>query len=450
MRPVPLLLSATLLLLGGACYYPAFRETRKVGKPAVAGIEHSFHVPAAGDEDLAGLEVIPLLRLHGDGYDRGYQYGRTMAPSWHHVTRRMEEVAVGLVKNYVLIEPLAKGLVRGATSHVIGRVTGGDECEARRRLPDEYRAYVRGIADGARIDVAAVERMIAFVMLSDASCSAFIACGPATRDGRLIQMRNLDWGEDVLRAQEHTVLLVHEPPGGIRYLSIGFVGLVGSISGINEAGISLSEIGAESSDRTQRGMPMPILLEEVLAKAHTLAEAVAILREAPGTGGYNYMVGSARERQGAVVEKTAHHTTVFEISQHNYCDNPYFHGFAGFDCRADTAADPVIRRYQRCSRGRDGTPLGRSAYEKRYLRQVEVFESFGRVLDIDRAAHLAEEVAAPSNIHSILYDFERGRVFLRNRAWFADDRTPESREEKVRIRAAAQPPVVIDLDVIFP
>jgi hypothetical protein len=285
-------------------------------------------------------------------------------------------------------------------------------------------------------------------MLADASCSAFVAFGPATEDGRLLQLRNLDWGGDELPVAQGTVLLLHEPPEGQRWLSIGFVGLIGSISGINESGISISEIGAETRDKTQAGMPMPILLEDVLARARTLAEAVAILRQAPGTGGYNYMVGSARERRGVVVEKTARHTAVFEIGPDNYADNPWFRGFVGFDCRADTAADPTVRGAQRCSGG-PGSPEGHGAYENRYKKQVELFEQWGRRLDVERAAALAREIAPRTNLHSILYDYERGRVYVRNKAWFADGRRNAPREDLLRLRAAAQPAAVIDLRRYF-
>jgi hypothetical protein len=266
-------------------------------------------------------------------------------------------------------------------------------------------------------------------------------------------MRNLDWGDDDLPAERAAVLLVHEPPGGARWLSIGFVGLVGSVTGVNEHGISLSEIGAKSRDRSYAGTPMPLLLDRVLACSRTLDEAVAILRETPTTGGYNFLVGSARERRGAVIERTARRAAVFDVSADRpaaaYAGHPWFRGFAGFDCRADTAADPAIRALQRCSRGDDGTPAGTTAYERRYRAQLERFEASGSRLDLEEAFRLAEHVAPDDNLQSVVYDVERGRVHVRHRAWRRDGARAVG-ADRARLRAAAQPAAVVDLAAIFP
>lgn len=448
-RLVPCLGLVVVLLVGG-CASPDYREHRAAPPVACPSPVVQVSVPPPQDPRLENLSSVPLLRLRGDGYARGYLYGHQLAGKWRDTTDRLEAHAVGLAREYCPPKFISQWFVRQYTAHV------AQQFSADRRFPDEAyvtpeeRAYVQGIADGAGIEAASVQRMIAMVMLSDASCSAFVAFGNATEDGRLLQMRNLDWGDDELGTARETVLLVHEPPGELRYLSIGFVGLVGSISGINEAGISLSEIGADSSDRRLRGTPMPFLLERVLAQARTLDQAVELLRDVTTTGGYNFMVGSARERRGAVVERTAQHAGVYYISSENYADDPNYFGFDGFDCRAAPAAHPAIRRFQNCNRGEDGSPVGQPAYEDRYRKQIELFEQWGRKLDLDRAVQLTEAVAPKDNVHSILYDFDRGRVYLRNRAWFRDGRTNASEAERMLLRAAAQPPVVVDLGAVFP
>jgi len=290
-------------------------------------------------------------------------------------------------------------------------------------------------------------------MLSDASCCGFIAFGPATDDGRLIQLRNLDWGSDILRPQTRTILLIHEPTGGARYLSLGFIGLVGSVSGINEHGISLTEIGSKTADKSRAGIPMPLMLERILAEAKTLDDALRIMRESPGTGGYNFLIGSAKERRGAAVEKTAHRTAVFKIGEESYRENPFFKDFEGFDCRADTAADPQVRRYQLCSGGDPSaatppSPARSGAYRRRYKAQLDSFEKFGRRLSIEKAAELAARSAPRSNLHSILYDFERATVYLRNKAWPKQGAATKAQERQMR--AAIQAPIRIDLRRVFP
>jgi hypothetical protein len=50
----------------------------------------------------------------------------------------------------------------------------------------------------------------------------------------------------------------------------------------------------------------------------------------------------------------------------------------------------------------------------------------------------------------VIYDVERGRVYVRNRASFRDGHVDLTDAERGRVRAAAQPPAVVDLSVVFP
>ncbi len=438
-----------LCLWAGACAYPDYRAWRSTPPAACQVEEPGVPLPPPTDPELTNLPELPVLRLRGDGYQRGYAYGRARSAAWHRGTSTMDRHACGLVRDYCPPKPVAKAVVRQGAAHVVQQFGRTTDPRADEFFPPEYRAYVQGIADGAGVPVDRIQRLIAYVMLSDASCSGFVAFGPATDDGRLLQLRSLDWGAEDLSAAQEAVLLVHEPPGRQRYLSIGFVGLVGSISGINEAGISLTEIGAGSYDKTMRGLPMPLLLERVLAEAGTLDEAVAIFREAPGTGGYNFIVGSAKERRAAVIEKTAHRIAVFEVGAHNYAGDPHYFGFAGFDARSASAASPYIRAVQDGAGG-PGSPVGHPAYEDRYKQQVDLFETWGRKVTLERAMEITEKVARGDNLQDVIYDFDRGAVYVYNRPWFKDGRADLSEDDERRLRAGAQSPARVDLRRIFP
>ncbi|MDF1660859.1 MAG: C45 family autoproteolytic acyltransferase/hydrolase [Planctomycetota bacterium] len=444
---------ALFLTLHSGCALQDYSAHRSSQKPSPAQIL-AVKIPHSPEADLTNLDSIPLLKLKGNGYDRGYQYGQQYPKRWKEAVQKLEAAAVREIAPALRSKWLAATLYRAYTAHVFNIVDDfSDPKGSLKRMPAEYQAYVQGIADGAGLESSDITRLIATVMLSDASCSGFIAYGPATEDGRLIQLRNLDWGDPHMRPQDATVLLAHEPENGYRYLSIGFVGLIGSVSGINEHGISLTEIGSETADKTRAGMPMPLMLESILARAKNLDEALQIMRESPGSGGYNFLVGSAKERRGAVVEKTANKTAVFLMELDNYKGNDDFQSFQGFDCRADTAADLSVRKSQLCSGGdpsasKPPSPSKSGAYRKRYKPQVELFQKF-KTLNIERAAEIADRVAPRSNLHSILYDFEKRRVYVRNKAWYRDGRHPSKKEEK-RLKAASQAPAVVDLDLIFP
>jgi hypothetical protein len=75
--------------------------------------------------------------------------------------------------------------------------------------------------------------------------------------------------------------------------------------------------------------------------------------------------------------------------------------------RADTAVDPAIREQQLASKGNPTQPglepPAGSAYEVRYLKQVEGIQRlFGRI-GVDEAQQIAREIAPDSNVQSVVY-----------------------------------------------
>ena len=218
-----------LLSISCGCALQNYKSLRPDTKPETVAIEQTFAVPPSADPDLTNLAELPLLRLKGSGYTRGYQYGHCFSAKWQEAVKDLEDAAVRDIQPLLYFDFLSRQLYRRYTAHVFNMVDDFQDLPGSvKRMPPEYRAYVQGIADGAGLACSDITRLIATVMLSDASCSGFIAYGPATDDGRLIQLRNLDWGDPIMRPQASSILVVHEPTNGYRYLSIGFIGLVGS------------------------------------------------------------------------------------------------------------------------------------------------------------------------------------------------------------------------------
>ena len=63
-----------------------------------------------------------------------------------------------------------------------------------------------------------------------------------TADGTLYHGRVLDYGVD-LRLQDHAVLIVAEPEGGIPFVNVGYAGFIGSVTGMNARHVSIGEMG---------------------------------------------------------------------------------------------------------------------------------------------------------------------------------------------------------------
>jgi hypothetical protein len=128
------------------------------------------------------------------------------------------------------------------------------------------------------------------------SCSFFAAWGERTEAGHLLGSRNLDWSTDT-GISSLKGITIYAPDDGYAHAAIGYMGFPGALAGMNEKGIILSEVGAESAMERLKGQPWTLKFREIMKHAADLETAVNLatgegdanaLR--PTTIGYNWMV----------------------------------------------------------------------------------------------------------------------------------------------------------------
>lgn len=133
-------------------------------------------------------------------------------------------------------------------------------------------------------------------------CTALFASGAHTRDGHTYVGRNFDMEIDPVFDTEKTVVLYH-PRGGIPFASVAWPGLTGVVTGMNREGIFVAVHGGRASHPSTRGVPVPTTVRTVLEHAHTLDEAIALVRrDAPMVSHLLFIVDGDRG-QGVVIER---------------------------------------------------------------------------------------------------------------------------------------------------
>lgn len=219
-----------------------------------------------------GEDEIAVLHLWGSPYEMGYAHGTLCAEQ----VRELVGNLTGAVGEFGV--PMA--MVDAAWAQMEPFV------------PERYLEEMRGLAEGAGLDLQQVHRAHAIPDLSEFHCTFFGAWGDATADGHLHQIRALDY-EMNAGIQNHPALIVCEPDGQNAFVNVAWLGFVGSVSGMNAEHIALSEIGDHFSDdvETLQGEPMPFLMRRVLEEADALDEAVGIFRDAERTSSFLYCVG---------------------------------------------------------------------------------------------------------------------------------------------------------------
>lgn len=355
--------------------------------------EREISAPRGG---MVYKEGLPVLKLQGDPYWLGHEEGRLLKKE---IRRGMDDIFRYLRSELPL--PLFNRLL---IHYSISRAW-------RQMEPfvsyDEYQ-QMKGIAEGSGISFRKIRYLHALPEVYPTWCTNGAYWGPATRDGRLIAIRNLDWNRKMGIHRHAAVKFIHTP-GQKKYVNIGYYGFAGVLSGMNESGISVGQIGAASADETMKGVPMPFLLKRVLEESDSVEDAVTIFKRSDRTRGYNYVIADARRKEAVVLETTRHHIALFRDNDPAESSIPYALRVENAVFRGDPALDPAIRDLQLASKGdpkKTGLemPAG-SAYEIRYRKHGELVQkNYGRI-DPEMAKSMAREIAPGSNIQSVIYAF---------------------------------------------
>lgn len=154
-------------------------------------------------------------------------------------------------------------------------------------------------------------------------CSSFATWGESSADSSLIIGRNFDFymGDKFAR---NKLVSFYQPEQGYKFASIGWPGMIGVLSGMNETGLTVTINAAKSTMPTTSATPISILTREILQYASTIDEAYAIALKRKTFVSESILVGSARDRKAAIIEKSPEKTALFTGSGNQIiCTNHY-------------------------------------------------------------------------------------------------------------------------------
>jgi len=368
------------------------------------------HVAAAAR--LERQDGLAVAYLEGTAYEIGRAHGELLRGDIEQVTSDL----LSYLYQYLKV-PIVRTLV---VNWWLDRAWG----QSLSSIPTDYIEELQGLSDGSGVSLKDLWRVHA-VPDRTYACANFAAWGRATKDGRLIHMRTLDWNIGA-GVQKHPVVFVVTPRGKRQFVSAGWAGFIGVLSGINNAGISIGQIGAKTADVSYQGLPMPFVIRKTLEDSGSLEQAIQAIKTAPRTVGINYIVADAKEPRAVAMETTHRFAAVFQADDPAEHAVDYARPMPDAVFRADTAVDINIRDQQIASGGipnRLGLepPTG-SAYEIRYLGQAAGLLAYYHTLDVPGAQRIARAVAPASNIQSVIFAWPS--IWVAN----ADDLAPAARQ----------------------
>jgi isopenicillin-N N-acyltransferase-like protein len=229
--------------------------------------------PAARFEsgELRYVDRLPVLMLRGKPAEIGRQFGELgvkNAPDLDGFRQRFLK-DLQLDRQEWLLKLMARRLRSG--------------------VPADHRVELEAACkqSGRAVDDALFANTI-YDLSSGMGCSTLVVSASRSRTGKPLFGRNFDW-HPTRGITEHTLLLLIQPEGKHAIALVTVAPIVGCISGINDAGltVALNEVQLrKSNDRSEfnwNGTPMMLAFRRVLEECRTVAEAERLLRSLPRT-----------------------------------------------------------------------------------------------------------------------------------------------------------------------
>ena len=155
-------------------------------------------------------------------------------------------------------------------------------------------------------------------------CSSFATWGTQSADSSLLIGRNFDFYVGDAFAENKQVAF-YTPDQGYKFASVGWPGMIGVLSGMNETGLTVTINAAKSAVPTGSATPISILTREILQYASTIDEAFAIAQKRKTFVSESILIGSSKDGKAAIIEKSPEKTVLFKGKEADrlICTNHY-------------------------------------------------------------------------------------------------------------------------------
>jgi tetratricopeptide (TPR) repeat protein len=150
-------------------------------------------------------------------------------------------------------------------------------------------------------------------------------------------------------------------------------GMCGSVSGMNEQGLTVTINAAKSVIPTSVADPVSLIAREVLQYAGNIKEAYAIASKRSCFVSESFLIGSAHDNRAVVIEKSPYAIALYEGEKNQVLCTNHFQSEAFVN-------DSINVRHMR-----------RSASYPRYLRLKELLAQYGSISVMDAARILRDQ-----------------------------------------------------------
>jgi isopenicillin-N N-acyltransferase like protein len=263
------------------------------------------------------------LFIEGKAYERGLINGKLTAPLIYEQEKIFVKEIRNIVTNHIylfFLKMVVAWMNRHLNYHVgheYNQEIFGISKSASREFSFIGPGYIRLMNYHAAHDIGHTLQDMNFV-----GCTSFSAWGNRTEDGKLIHGRNFDFhvGDDFSAGK---IVTFYAPDKGLKFAMITWGGMIGTVSGMNVAGIAITVNAAKSKLSVKSSTPITILVREILQYASTIEEAKNIALKRKIFVSEAIHVSSGRENKSLLIEKTPVNTEFYQQEDYLICTNHF-------------------------------------------------------------------------------------------------------------------------------
>jgi hypothetical protein len=156
-------------------------------------------------------------------------------------------------------------------------------------------------------------------------CTSFGTWDDASADGNMIIGRNFDFYVGDQFAQNKIVDFVN-PAQGFKFMSVGWAGFIGVVSGMNEKGLTVTINAAKSQIPTGSATPVSLVAREILQYAENISEAIEIAKKRRMFVSESFLIASAEDHKAVVIQKTPDSLDIYDPHTHSIICANHFQG----------------------------------------------------------------------------------------------------------------------------
>lgn len=252
------------------------------------------------------------LYVEGDAFERGVINGKLT----HELVRRQEDH---------FNEQITKLVPSNFYRHFLKYFIGWFNRHLNENVTEEYRESIYGVSMAASEEYNYIgsnyQRILNYHAAHDighalqtmalVGCTSFGTWGNRSADSTMIIGRNFDFyaGD---KFAEDKIVAFFDPTQGHRYMTVTWGGFLGTVSGMNETGLSVTINAAKTAMPSASATPVSLVATEILQYASNIKEALAIASKRKMFVSESFLIGSAADKKAIVIEKTPTQLSVYD------------------------------------------------------------------------------------------------------------------------------------------